>query len=81
MKIPYVIGLVEKTDFDAKIIETENQIPSYTGSIKNLIIIRKLGKLKTKDLALLVQSLKLIMTQILEKSKGKLSVLLAQSRN
>lgn len=54
MKIPYVIGLVEKTDFDAKIIETENQIPSYTGLIKNLIIIRKLGKLKTKDLALLV---------------------------
>ena len=54
MKIPYVTGLVEKTDYDAKIIETENKIPNSTGLIKNLIMMQKLEKLKTKDLVLLV---------------------------
>ena len=34
-KIPYVSGLVKKTNFNAKIIEVEGKIPSFSGLATN----------------------------------------------
>ena len=65
MKIHYVTGLVKKAYYDTKIIENKNKIPNTIGFIKKLIMIEKLEKV------LLVQLLKLVMTQILDKLKAK----------
>ena len=50
--MPDVSDLVKKTDFNAKITEVENKIPSITGLVKKRTLILELVKWKTKYLIL-----------------------------